>query len=115
MRQLHMLFDADKDGKASLKEIIAIHKRMRMETMYKDVENIDIYGMDSDKDGQVTFDEMKLFHTNFDEDGNKVFDLDDHLPHIKQLEELKFAAADRNKDGALSSEELLIFMNPSLD
>eukprot|EP00747_Dinoflagellata_sp_TGD_P078923 gnl/TRDRNA2_/TRDRNA2_160286_c1_seq4.p1 gnl/TRDRNA2_/TRDRNA2_160286_c1~~gnl/TRDRNA2_/TRDRNA2_160286_c1_seq4.p1 ORF type:complete len:292 (+),score=89.92 gnl/TRDRNA2_/TRDRNA2_160286_c1_seq4:64-939(+) len=117
MFAVHALLDADKDGKASLEEMLAYQKQMRVRQSGRGTKAF-LEHLDKNEDGYVDLAEA-IAELATDEQEGELDDEDAQLHawnlRRKAFEELKFDAADKNKDSLLSMEELAAFMNPEID
>eukprot|EP00747_Dinoflagellata_sp_TGD_P166559 gnl/TRDRNA2_/TRDRNA2_189517_c0_seq1.p1 gnl/TRDRNA2_/TRDRNA2_189517_c0~~gnl/TRDRNA2_/TRDRNA2_189517_c0_seq1.p1 ORF type:complete len:326 (-),score=83.57 gnl/TRDRNA2_/TRDRNA2_189517_c0_seq1:85-1062(-) len=117
---MHGLLDADKDGKASLAEMVAYWMKMRTEQSKVDIKDA-LDDMDEDKDGKISEKEaVKTFDEGALEEGVSKEQLEEvanswFMKERIELDKRKFSAADKNKDGFLNEEELPLFLNPEID
>lgn len=102
LRRLHLLADADRDGRVSLAEVLAFVKDSRKVAADREVLGV-IGDFDTSGDGLVTLEEHL---GNVDAEGNP------ELERMRQLEEAKFRAADEDGDGKLHVSELRGFLWP---
>jgi len=122
IKAMHGKMDANKDGKASLAEVMAFSDAMRKKMAAKDIRSI-LDEMDTDKDGTLSMDE---FMADMDQwngppavGDEAAEDEDLGAPSFawteedrkdaearKQLEKQKFQLADVSGDGKLNIEEL---------
>eukprot|EP00747_Dinoflagellata_sp_TGD_P210916 gnl/TRDRNA2_/TRDRNA2_84138_c0_seq1.p1 gnl/TRDRNA2_/TRDRNA2_84138_c0~~gnl/TRDRNA2_/TRDRNA2_84138_c0_seq1.p1 ORF type:complete len:248 (-),score=91.64 gnl/TRDRNA2_/TRDRNA2_84138_c0_seq1:56-799(-) len=109
MQKVHEILDVDANGKVSIEEMLAHQKKMRKEAALKDI-SMAFEDMDADNDGKIS-----LAETMNDMQGEEQLEEDDFAKAQKKLEEEKFHASDKDKDGFLSAEELSVFMNPDID
>lgn len=110
MHAMHAKIDANKDGKISMTEIMAFAHDMRKTMAGKDVHTI-LGELDTNKDGMLSLDEIldDLAQANDDEEGNK-----DVGEEQRDHEAARFNAADSDKNGLLSPEELPSLYYPEL-
>jgi len=103
LRGIHERMDKDKNGKASLTEVLNYAAEMRKIIAAKDIAVV-LEEMDADKDGRLSLDEllkdMGKWSDGIDEEEKK--------ESVKRadIEKEKFKVADTDKDGFLSVEEL---------
>lgn len=108
MRGMHAQIDANKDGKVSMEEIILYSQSMRKVIAKKDIHTV-IDEMDSDKDGKLSLVELLKDMEQWGEEGEED---KAQAAKRKELETVKFHAADANKDGFLDTEELPALFYP---
>jgi len=108
MRAMHEKIDKNKDGKASLVEVLAYSDEMRKRIAVKDIHTI-LDEMDSDKDGKLSLDELLKDMEQWGEGDEQ--DKNEALAR-KELETAKFKVADSNQDGLLDPEELPALFYP---
>lgn len=108
MRGLHSKFDADKDGKVTLMEVIQHARQMQLVIAKKDVITI-MEGMDTNKDSKLSLEELLK-----DLDSADTADEEERkeMKISKEFETAKFKAADKNGDGQLDAEELPALFYP---
>lgn len=108
MRLMHEKLDGNRDGKASLAEVMKFSAAMRSEIAKKDIQTI-LDEMDYDKDGKLGLDELLKDMEQWgegDEEDEK------EAAQRRELETEKFVAADVNGDRQLSLEELPALFYP---
>lgn len=110
MRKIHSSIDEEKDGRISLEEVLAFSTRVRHHIAKKDIVTI-MDEMDTNKDGKMGLDELILDMDQWDAD--EVENKEDTLRSIEH-ETKKFQAADLDKDGFLSVEELPHLFYPDI-
>lgn len=97
--------DLDKDGYLSASEFASFLKRLskeQVEEFFDPVESI-MNTFDNDKDGKLTIQEL-LQHAEYDSD-------DASAASMSQGWANSYHAADADKDGLLSTEEVVVFLN----
>jgi len=97
LQRLHALMDKDGDGKVSVADAVGFHDETLKATTHKDAQGI-IEGMDKNKDGKLSADEMLAIHMGIGEDGQ----LDEST---KQGAAKEFKEADKDGDGYLTDLE----------
>jgi Ca2+-binding EF-hand superfamily protein len=123
IRAMHAKIDSNKDGKASMAEVMAFSDMMRKKMASKDIRTI-LDEMDTDKDGTLSMDEFMKDMEQWngppsvpdegsdddDEMGAPAYEWTEEdkkeAEARKQLEKQKFQLADVSGDGKLSLEEL---------
>jgi len=104
LRGFHGRADKDKNGKASLLELLDYAADMRKVVASQDIQSI-LQEMDGDKDGKLSIEEVLADFGHLIEDDKA------QERHI-ELEKQKFKAADINSDGFLSAEEIPAVVSP---
>lgn len=106
LRDLHKKMDANKDGKTSLKEIMAFAEAKNAITKAKEIHSI-FDEIDSTKDGHLSLEEhMAEYTAEMEETDPKQQEV------LKAHEIEKFKAADTDGDDKLDKHELVAFMSP---
>eukprot|EP00747_Dinoflagellata_sp_TGD_P221735 gnl/TRDRNA2_/TRDRNA2_93518_c0_seq1.p1 gnl/TRDRNA2_/TRDRNA2_93518_c0~~gnl/TRDRNA2_/TRDRNA2_93518_c0_seq1.p1 ORF type:complete len:311 (-),score=78.47 gnl/TRDRNA2_/TRDRNA2_93518_c0_seq1:27-959(-) len=111
--EVHTTLDANKDEKVNIAEMLDFQKKMRVFIAKLDLTTI-FEELDGNKNGLISLGETTAHlvppDQTFDSDLEKEW-------HRKQraFEEAKFRAADKDKDGQLTKEELPAFMNHDID
>jgi len=108
MRDLHPKFDANKDGKVSMSEIMDFAHETQKKVKAKEIHAI--FGeIDSTKDGHLSLEEhLSEYEAEMEEKDPKQREL--LMAHEKE----KFKAADTDGDDKLDKDELVAFINPEL-
>lgn len=108
MRLMHEKLDGNRDGKASLAEVMKFSAEMRSEIAKKDIQTI-LDEMDYNKDGKLGLDEllkdMEQWGEGDEEDAKEA-------AQRRDLESEKFQAADVDGDRLLSLDELPALFYP---
>lgn len=114
LHNLHAKADSDGSGKVSFAELIAYTDKIRNSVAVNDTKD-DMQRMDKDKDGKVSFDELLTTEwesVDSDKDMQDKEDYTEELAALKEIDKLKFKAADGDKDGFLDMKELQDFYHP---
>lgn len=109
MRSMHKLFDSDKNGKASMQEVMTYAQGLRLEIARKDIHTI-LEEMDTSRDNRLSLEEL-LKDIDAQSDGADEEEMKE-MANRKALEQAKFKAADKNGDGELDLEELPALFYP---
>lgn len=109
LRRLHQLFDANKDGKVSLPEVMDFAHSVGKSIAGKDIGAI-LEEIDTSKDGKLTLEEH-LNDIHNQADGGDEEEMKE-LEQRKTVETAKFQAADVNGDGVLDESELPALFYP---
>mmetsp|Transcript_19452 Transcript_19452/g.61190 ORF Transcript_19452/g.61190 Transcript_19452/m.61190 type:complete len:278 (-) Transcript_19452:97-930(-) len=105
---MHGKIDTDKDGKASMAEVLKFSADMRRLIAEKDVKTV-LEEMDGDKDGKLSLPELLKDMDQWsegDEEERK------ETEGRKELERQKFKVADANGDGFIEEKELPALFYP---
>lgn len=108
MWHMHEKIDGNRDGKASLAEVMTFSKAMRAEIVKRDVQIISDE-MDHNKDGKLSLDELLK---DMDQWGEADEEDEKEASQRRALESEKFQAADVNGDGFLTADELPVLFYP---
>jgi calcium-binding protein CML len=111
LRALHGNFDANKDGKVSLQEVLEFSKHMGLKIAQKDVTAL-LEEIDTSKDGKLHLDEHLNDIRKQAEGGDA--EEEKELAHRLKTEDMKFKAADTNGDGLLDPEEVPSLFYPEV-
>eukprot|EP00930_Biecheleria_cincta_P025344 TRINITY_DN1805_c0_g4_i1.p1 TRINITY_DN1805_c0_g4~~TRINITY_DN1805_c0_g4_i1.p1 ORF type:complete len:323 (-),score=100.41 TRINITY_DN1805_c0_g4_i1:370-1269(-) len=117
--KVHGLADANEDGKLSVQELSDFSQKTRIISAGKDVTTV-LEGMDLDNDGKLSFDELQSSVLG----GSQGMEGEEKQEEEKQeeekqeeekrmaLEKMKFEAADLDRDGLLTKEEVVELLYP---
>jgi len=111
LRTLHGHFDANKDGKVSLQEVLEFSQGVGKSIAQKDVTAL-LEEIDTSKDGKLHLDEHLADVRKQAEGGDEAEEKE--LESRLKTEELKFKAADANNDGLLDREEVPSLFYPEI-
>lgn len=100
LRQLHGKLDGNQDGMVTLAETLEFAEKLRKEVAGKDLHLV-VEEMDTDKDGKLSFEEVRKDFIKFDEDMDEK-----EKERQLALEKAKFKMADEDHDGKLDVKEL---------
>eukprot|EP00922_Rhytidocystis_sp_ex-Travisia-forbesii_P040093 GHVS01059627.1.p1 GENE.GHVS01059627.1~~GHVS01059627.1.p1 ORF type:complete len:332 (+),score=77.61 GHVS01059627.1:263-1258(+) len=98
--------DRDRNGKLSQEELHSWIAKVKDAVHQKQVA-VEMQTIDKDGDGKVTFEEMKAAYADSDGGASN----EDTLTELRK----RFAAVDKDHDGALSLAEIGLLMNPGMD
>lgn len=108
LRDLHKKFDTNKDGKASLDEIMTFAHESNKKAKAKEIQSI-FHEIDATKDGHLSLEEhLAEYEEILDTETNVTSERE----VLKQHETEKFRAADTDGDDKLDKDELVAFMSP---
>eukprot|EP00930_Biecheleria_cincta_P025340 TRINITY_DN1805_c0_g1_i2.p1 TRINITY_DN1805_c0_g1~~TRINITY_DN1805_c0_g1_i2.p1 ORF type:complete len:267 (-),score=94.39 TRINITY_DN1805_c0_g1_i2:42-842(-) len=107
--KVHGLADANKDGKLSMQELLDFSQKTRSIAFGKDINTV-LTEMDENKDGKLSFDELQAS----DPGGSDQMEGEEKKEEEKRmaLEKMKFEAADLDRDGLLTTDELVGLFYP---
>merc|ERR1712176_609509 len=109
MRGMHGKIDKDRDGKASLAEVMAFSDEMRKIIATKDITSV-LEEMDNmPKDGKLSLEELLK---DMDQWGEGDEEDKKEAEARRSLETAKFKAADKNEDSFLELDELPALFYP---
>lgn len=103
LTKAHGLIDANKDGKVSVQELLDFSHKTRAMSAGKDIVNV-LEEMDQNKDGKLSFDELQASDTTSSDIANEEERKEEEARIA--LEKTKFEAADADRDGLLSKDEV---------
>jgi len=111
LKALHARFDADRDGRVSLEEMMQFAQAVGRQIAARDTQPI-LAEIDTSRDGKLSLEEHLADIHNQAEGGDEQ-ELQE-LQARKRLEAAKHSAADLNGDGVLDSEELPALFYPEI-
>jgi len=109
MRGIHELIDNDKDGKASLLELLSYSEKMRHRIAAKDAKAT-LEELDTDHDGKLS--EAEIMAELGEEQPGEGEEHNEEIAMYMDREKEKFKVADANSDGFLSGEEVSALFYP---
>lgn len=112
LKGIHAKFDSNKDGKASLEEMLRYGTDTRIRIARQDAASI-LEDLDSNKNGKLELSEhltrLKDDTEGMDEEEKEL------IGQTEKLETEKFKLADADKDGVLSENEIPALFYPEVD